>query len=117
MLSDGRAVFAQGYRAEQQLRLFERDGTPGRVLAREGSGPGEMAGPDFVLVLPGDTILISDGANASINRYTADSGFVRAERAANTEFGCYAPSGRLANGRHVGIGSGESTSRAACAST
>jgi hypothetical protein len=103
LLSDGRAVFAQGYRQEQQLRLFERDGTPGRVLAREGSGPGEIAGPDFVLILPGDTILISDGSNASINRYTADSGFVRAERASNTEFGCYAPTGRLANGRHVGI--------------
>lgn len=104
LLSDGHSAVVSGYGAPG-LMLFDAQGRPERLLARSGSGPGELQGPEDAMLLPGDTILVIDESNGAINRYTADSGLVRAERReASFSLSCFSPSGRLANGDYVATG-------------
>jgi hypothetical protein len=57
------------------------------------------------IVLPGDTIVVVDAPNASINWYHPTTGFVRSERAVGgSSADCFDATGRLADGRLVAIG-------------
>ncbi len=103
-LGDGRSVVVSRY-GNPGMMLFDRQGQPVRLLARAGSGPGELQAPGNAVLLPGDTLLVVDASNATINRYTADSGFIRSERRlGNFSLECYPPGGRLANGDIVATG-------------
>lgn len=104
VLADGRSAVLSRY-GRAELMLFDTAGRPERLLARSGSGPGELTGPDEVIVLPGDTLLVIDESNGMLNWYTADSGFVRGvRRTATWSLSCFHPTGRLADGRFVATG-------------
>lgn len=104
LLQDGRSVVVDRYGGSGMM-LFDAAGRPERLLARNGQGPGELAGPEEPLLLPGDTLLVIDESNGVLNRYTADSGLVRSERRERQfSLGCHVPTGRLADGRYVGSG-------------
>jgi len=56
----------------QQIKVFGADGQYERTMATRGGGPGELQGAMFVLMGPGDTLLVPDNANQRVNRYAPD---------------------------------------------
>jgi hypothetical protein len=69
--SDGR-IFVIDAQA-QQVKAFSVDGQFERSMGAPGAGPGELGpGAMFVLVTPGDTLLVPDLANRRVNRYAPD---------------------------------------------
>ena len=113
LLSDGRGVgqVVDGSHGGA-LWLFNADGSPGRMLARSGAGPGEVQGTAALMIVPGDTIYFVDGMNGYVNRYTADSGFLGGTRGDGVpHLGCFGAIGRLTNGHYVGIDDGCSQPR------
>ena len=100
-LSDGRMVALRNM-GEVAAMLFGADGTFERNLATGGSGPGEIRSAAEPIVLPGDTIVLVDGASSRVNWYHPDSGFVRSEPVPATSGPtCFDATGRLADGRFV----------------
>ena len=82
-LSDGRVVVISW--SNRMVLVFERSGVLSSVLGREGEGPGEFAvGPAHVQVLPGDSIVVWDGAFQGVNYFD--------------------PSGTLLKERHIDVG-------------
>jgi hypothetical protein len=71
--SDGRiyVLDIQG----QHVKVFSPSGEYERTIGGPGSGPGEMGplspGQAFVLLGPGDTVLVPDNANLRVNRWTS----------------------------------------------
>jgi hypothetical protein len=117
LLPDGRSVVLNAV-GGGQLMLFDRTGAPVRLLARSGQGPGELVRPGEPVLLGGDTMLVTDGANRTINWYTSDDGLVRSERMREGfDPSCWAQSGILPDRRSVrmyacmGGGAPESTER------
>jgi hypothetical protein len=57
----------------QQIKVYSVEGDFLRTIGRPGAGPGEL-GPNaaFVLLTPGDTLLVPDLQNRRINRYAPD---------------------------------------------
>ena len=102
-LADGR--FVVGRRVNGALMmLFAADGTPERVLARQGQGPGEVMAPREPITLPGDTVLVVDENNRSVNWYDPNAGLLRTAPApAAGRLSCFGGSGRLSSGRQVGL--------------
>jgi hypothetical protein len=57
----------------QNIRVYSPEGEYLRTIGAPGAGPGELGpGAAFVLIAPGDTILVPDLQNRRINRYLAD---------------------------------------------
>ena len=57
----------------QNIRVFSPQGEHLRTIGRPGAGPGELSpGAAFVLIAPGDTLLVPDLQNRRVNRYLAD---------------------------------------------
>jgi len=57
----------------QQIKVYSVDGGFLRTIGRPGAGPGELGpGAAFVLLAPGDTLLVPDIQNRRINRYAPD---------------------------------------------
>lgn len=59
----------------QRVRVYSPSGEYLRTMGRPGNGPGELgvlvAGQAFVLLGPGDTVLVPDNANQRVSRWTA----------------------------------------------
>ena len=99
-LPDGRSV-ALNRIGGGKLMLFDTDGAPVRLLARTGAGPGELMNPGRPSLF-GDTIVIADGANQSVNRYTADQGLIDTHRmSVEIHPGCWGLYGFGADGRRL----------------
>ncbi len=75
LLSDNRLVAFAGVGAK--LMIFGADGSEQRVIGRVGRGPGEFMRPGGVVVLPGDTLFLSDVPNRRLNWVLPDGRFVR----------------------------------------
>ena len=104
LLHDGRAAVLFSGR-DAALMLFDSTGAPVRRLARRGHGPGELAGPMQINLLPDDTIVVADYANSSINWYVADSGLARTTRHdASWRIACFSMPSLLADGQLVALG-------------
>jgi hypothetical protein len=56
----------------QQIRVYSADGVYEQTIGRRGSGPGELLGATFVLMAPGDTLVVPDLQNLRISRYAPD---------------------------------------------
>jgi hypothetical protein len=57
----------------QHIKAFSAAGQFARVIGRPGSGPGELGqGAVFLVMAPGDTLLVPDVGNQRLNRYAAD---------------------------------------------
>ena len=57
----------------QQVRVFTNDGQYIRTVGGPGSGPGELGrNARYLMVTPGDTLIIPDPTNRRINRYSPD---------------------------------------------
>jgi hypothetical protein len=78
LFADGRLLVGTSG-AESRLLLFDADGTPLRVLARNGSGPGEVGMFITSMRMSGDTVVVADMMNRRRNLVTADSGIVHSE--------------------------------------
>jgi hypothetical protein len=72
-LSDGSIVVMNGGSGE--VRIYDAKGRHVRSFGSEGDGPGEFREPGGGVVLPGDTIVIQDGADLQF--YTRNGQFVR----------------------------------------
>lgn len=71
VMSDGRIVALDNQ--AQHVKVFTPDGTYDTQFGGPGSGPGELGrGASFLMVMPGDTILVADLANQRVNRYGPD---------------------------------------------
>jgi hypothetical protein len=75
VLSDHRLVAFAPIGA--RLLVFGADGAEERIIGRLGGGPGEFMRPGGVVVLPGDTLFLSDVANNRLNWVMPDGRFVR----------------------------------------
>jgi hypothetical protein len=56
----------------QQVKVYSPDGVYEQTIGARGSGPGELLGATFVLMGPGDTLVVPDLRNLRINRYAPD---------------------------------------------
>lgn len=57
----------------QQIQVYDEAGTYLRTIGGPGAGPGELGpGAVFVLIGPGDTLLVPDMGNQRVNLYGAD---------------------------------------------
>jgi hypothetical protein len=56
----------------QQIKVYSADGVYEQTLGARGRGPGELLGATFVLMGPGDTLVVPDLGNLRINRYAPD---------------------------------------------
>ncbi len=56
----------------QHIQVYAPDGSHQRTIGKKGGGPGEMQGAIFVLMGPGDTLLVPDMQNQRVNRYAPD---------------------------------------------
>lgn len=57
----------------QQVRVFTNDGQYIRTVGGAGNGPGEIGrNARYLMVTPGDTLIVPDPANRRINRYAPD---------------------------------------------
>jgi len=74
LLSDGRiaAFSAIGSR----FMIFRANGKPERKIGRSGKGPGEFMRARGLMVMPGDTMFLSDPGNRRLNWITPDRGVV-----------------------------------------
>lgn len=77
LLSDNRIVTFAPVGA--RLLVFAPDGAGERIIGRMGRGPGEFTRPGGVVVLPGDTLFLSDVANNRLNWVLPDGRFVRTQ--------------------------------------
>ncbi len=68
--SDGR-IFVLDAQA-QHIQVYAPDGSYERTIGKKGGGPGELQGAIFVLMGPGDTLLVPDMQNQRVNRYAPD---------------------------------------------
>ncbi len=68
--SEGR-IFVLDAQA-QHIQVYAPDGSYERTIGKQGSGPGELKGAIFVLMGPGDTLLVPDMQNQRVNRYAPD---------------------------------------------
>lgn len=97
--SDGGLVYYD--HAASSVVFLHPDGTTRRRIGRSGSGPGEF-GPVAVslTVLPGDSVVVTDPANARLTVLHADTGLVRVIRWQSMIRGSdYAVAGALVDGR------------------
>jgi len=56
----------------QQIKVYSAGGVYEQTIGRRGGGPGELRGATFVLMAPGDTLVVPDLNNFRINRYAPD---------------------------------------------
>lgn len=56
----------------QQIKVYSAEGVYEQTIGRRGSGPGELLGATFVLMAPGDTLVVPDLNNLRISRYAPD---------------------------------------------
>lgn len=75
LLSDGRIATLAG--VGSKFFIFQANGKAQRTIGRQGKGPGEFMAPYNIVLLPGDTMFVSDPANARYNWVLADRGVVR----------------------------------------
>jgi hypothetical protein len=61
----------------RDLRQYTTSGRLERVIARPGSGPGEIANVSRLLFLPDDSLIVFDGNNRRVSLYAPDGEFVR----------------------------------------
>jgi len=114
-LPDGRSVVLTTIGGGQMM-LFDTAGQPVRLLARTGQGPGELMSPGQPSVF-GDTLVVVDGANRTINRYTADGGLLAtAPVSGPVRPGIWSMFGSSGDGRRLSLyagfgGSGADSSR------
>jgi hypothetical protein len=76
LLADGRLLAAISLGAGR-LILFNANGTPARVIAPSGEGPGDVRSPAAPVALTPDTALVVDVALHRLNWVTGDGGIVR----------------------------------------
>ena len=69
--SDGR-MYVTDVQA-QHVKAFDAEGQFERIIGGPGGGPGEIGpGAIYLLMGPGDTLIVPDMANRRVNRYTPD---------------------------------------------
>lgn len=68
--SDGQ-IYVMDLQA-QHIQVYSPEGEYVRTIGSRGGGPGEMLQGVFVLMGPGDTILVPDIQNQRVNRYAPD---------------------------------------------
>ena len=57
---------------EQHIQVYSPEGVYQQTIGGRGEGPGELQAAMFLLIGPGDTILVPDGRNLRFNRYAPD---------------------------------------------
>ncbi len=98
LLADQRLI-ARSRSGTARLVLFKSDGTPARVLARAGQGPGDLAGPTEPLLVGGDSVIVLDGSTHRLSRFTADDGYAGGQRLGdNLNIFCFNSIGMIPNG-------------------
>ncbi len=72
VVADSRGrMFAVDVQA-QHVKVFSPEGQYEQTLGGQGGGPGEMQGAMFMVMGPGDTLLVPDMQNMRVNRYAPD---------------------------------------------
>lgn len=56
----------------QQIKVYSAEGVYEQTIGGRGSGPGELLGATFVLMAPGDTLVVPDLNNLRISRFAPD---------------------------------------------
>lgn len=102
LLPDGRLVAIPLVRRNGIL-LFRADGTPERVLAPIGEGPGMISQGFELMAFPaGDTVLVFDGTRRRVSAFTADRGLVGEQRwEIDPQGRCRTPHGLLSSKTQV----------------
>lgn len=77
-LSDGR--FALAHRSRNEVVWFDSTGARLVASGREGDGPGEFRAISRLFRVPGDSLLVVDGANARLSVFGPDGRYLRSSR-------------------------------------
>lgn len=68
--SQGRIYVLDGQ--AQEIKVYSADGIYERTIGARGGGPGELLGAQFLVMGPGDTLVVPDLGNLRINLFTPD---------------------------------------------
>jgi hypothetical protein len=103
LLPDGRLVAVHSL-GGGRVMVLGADGTPVRMLARSGEGPGEVIAPSAAVHVGGDTVLVTDAATRRASWFSVNDGFLRTERVtATVSPTCIPVLGVLKDGRSISV--------------
>lgn len=74
-LADGRLILVDG--GSSELRIFDADGRFEQTIGRSGEGPGEFRWPEWIRVLPGDSLLVYDSQLQRVSLFSPDHRHIR----------------------------------------
>ncbi len=102
LLSDGSLVAVNRIRAGRVM-LFPADGSPGRMIAGPGEGPGDVRRPNDPLVFS-DTIAVLDDGTGRVNWFAADGSWLGNETLwPGTRVTCFSANGVLPGRRLLAV--------------
>ncbi|NIR45611.1 MAG: hypothetical protein GWN99_08425, partial [Gemmatimonadetes bacterium] len=56
----------------QEIKVYTPQGVYESTIAQRGSGPGELTGAGFLVMGPGDTLVVPDVNNRRVNLFLTD---------------------------------------------
>lgn len=102
LFPDG-SLLAVNYLNSGRVMHFPADGSPGRMVAGPGEGPGDVRSPNSPLAF-GDSIAVLDDGTGRVNWFTAAGGWVGSETLwPSSRVGCFGASGVLPDRRLVAV--------------
>lgn len=102
LFPDG-SLLAVNYINSGRVMHFPADGSPGRMVAGPGEGPGGVRSPNSPLAF-GDSIAVLDDGTGRVNWFTATGGWVGSETLwPSSRVGCFGASGVLPDRRLVAV--------------
>lgn len=102
LFPDG-SLLAVNYINSGRVMHFPADGSPGRMVAGPGEGPGDVRSPNSPLAF-GDSIAVLDDGTGRVNWFTAAGGWVGSETLwPSSRVGCFGASGVLPDRRLVAV--------------
>jgi hypothetical protein len=102
LFPDG-SLLAVNYLNSGRVMHFPADGSPGKMVAGPGEGPGDVGSPGNPIAL-GDSIVVLDDVTGRVNWFTASGGWVGSETLSpSSRAGCFGANGVLPDRRLIAV--------------
>ena len=82
VVDENESIYALDWKANN-IKVFDKNGTFVRPIAKQGQGPGEINFPSGLLITPDNELMIEDAGNRRLAYFTLDGEFLRNVSVAN----------------------------------